>query len=255
MSLLPFFTYYGGKWRAAPLYPAPVENRIIEPFAGSAGYALRYPDRKVLLCEIDERIFGTWDYLIRSTPDEIRQLPVGSFDHVDELKVCQEARWLIGWWLNKGTTHPCKVPGGWMRGGLRPLSYWGPKVRERIAGQVDAIKHWRVVLGDYRELPPARATWFIDAPYSGPAGRKYGFNRIDYPELGRWCQTRRGQVIVCEAQGADWLPFRPHATTKGGDGHERRGVMHEAIWTHSCDAICELRHVVGSEHEASLLSA
>ena len=40
-ALLPFWAYYGGKWRSAPRYPAPVHGRIIEPFAGAAGYAMR----------------------------------------------------------------------------------------------------------------------------------------------------------------------------------------------------------------------
>jgi len=44
--LRPFWRYYGGKWRAAPRYPAPRHDLIIEPFAGAAGYAMRYPDQK-----------------------------------------------------------------------------------------------------------------------------------------------------------------------------------------------------------------
>lgn len=51
-AMRPFFGYYGGKWRdAVKNYPAPEHAVIVEPFAGSAGYALRYPDRKVVLCE------------------------------------------------------------------------------------------------------------------------------------------------------------------------------------------------------------
>ena len=52
-----FFSYFGGKWRAAPHYPAPTEPHIIEPFAGAAGYAMRYPERKVTLIDADPR-FG-----------------------------------------------------------------------------------------------------------------------------------------------------------------------------------------------------
>jgi hypothetical protein len=49
--LRPFFGYYGGKWRdAVKHYPPPEHTRIVEPFAASAGYSLRYPDRKVILC-------------------------------------------------------------------------------------------------------------------------------------------------------------------------------------------------------------
>jgi site-specific DNA-adenine methylase len=35
-NLRPFFTFYGGKWRAAPFYDAPTHGHIVEPFAGSA---------------------------------------------------------------------------------------------------------------------------------------------------------------------------------------------------------------------------
>lgn len=45
-KLKPFFTYFGGKYRIAPRYPKPQYNTIIEPFAGSAGYSLRYPERE-----------------------------------------------------------------------------------------------------------------------------------------------------------------------------------------------------------------
>ncbi len=34
--MMPFFTYFGGKWRGAKHYPEPKHSHIIEPFAGSA---------------------------------------------------------------------------------------------------------------------------------------------------------------------------------------------------------------------------
>jgi hypothetical protein len=52
-GIRPYFVYYGGKWRAAPRYPAPRHDVIVEPFAGSAGYALRYHERKIILVEKD----------------------------------------------------------------------------------------------------------------------------------------------------------------------------------------------------------
>lgn len=51
--LRPFFNYYGGKWRAALHYPGPRYDHIIEPFAGSAGYALRYYQRRITLVDSD----------------------------------------------------------------------------------------------------------------------------------------------------------------------------------------------------------
>jgi hypothetical protein len=50
----PFFGYYGGKWRdSVKHYPKPQFETIIEPFAGSAGYSLRYASHNVRLYEID----------------------------------------------------------------------------------------------------------------------------------------------------------------------------------------------------------
>lgn len=45
------FPYYGSKSIVARLYPPPVYDRVIEPFAGSTRYALRYFDRDVLLVD------------------------------------------------------------------------------------------------------------------------------------------------------------------------------------------------------------
>ena len=74
MNLRPFFCYYGGKWRAAPKYPAPEHDTIVEPFAGAAGYATRYPDRKVVLVERDPVIAGLWRYLTKVSPAEIERM-------------------------------------------------------------------------------------------------------------------------------------------------------------------------------------
>lgn len=63
-ELKPFFTYFGGKYRLAPKYPKPMYNTIVEPFAGSAGYSLRYPEREVILNDLDPVISGIWEYLI-----------------------------------------------------------------------------------------------------------------------------------------------------------------------------------------------
>lgn len=234
MNLKPFFTYFGGKWRSAPRYPAPAYPFIVEPFAGSAGYALRYADRLVLLNEKDPRLAALWRYLISVSAQEIMGLPTAIEEGatVDTLPVCQEARDLIGFWLNKGTTTPRKTPSAWMRGGLRPKSYWGVEIRARIARQVEHIRHWRVTEHSYADVPPHVATWFVDPPYIA-AGHRYAFGStpIDYAHLAQWCKNRFGQVIVCEAEGATWLPFQPFLTIKSTEGRHVRGVSHEVIWT------------------------
>lgn len=216
--LRPFFSYYGGKWRdALKLYPPPKHDTIIEPFAGSAGYSLRYANKRVILYEIDPVLVAVWRYLIEVKSSEILGLPdLPSDGTIDDLGVCQEARWLIGLWLNRGASSPRKSPSKWMRDGIRPGSFWGDRVRHTIASQVESIRHWEVHNSGYVEcLDRPDATWFIDPPYQ-VAGRHYRFGSevIDYKALGSWCKERSGQVIVCESAGADWLPFRPLGSTK-----------------------------------------
>ena len=230
-GLRPFFGFYGGKWRDAPKnYPAPCHGTVVEPFAGSAGYSVRYASAKVIIGEIDPVIFGVWDYLIRAKPAEILALPdLAEGQTTNDLAIPQEARWLVGFWLNRGTSRPRTGPSAWMRDGVRPGSFWGPRVRQTIASQVPSIHHWKAYNRSYEKLPVAgKATWFIDPPYQ-MQGHHYhhGAEDIDFPALGEWCKSRPGQVIVCEQDGADWLSFEPLGHVKT----TRRGSRSaEVIW-------------------------
>lgn len=222
MSLKPFFTYFGGKYRIAPKYPAPKHGAVVESFAGSAGYALRYPDRAVSLCEKNEQIASMWQWLIRARVTEILELPdIEQGQSVDDLRVHQDAKTLIGFWCNKATTHPSKRLSAWSV--KYPEQFWGDKIRYRVATQVDAIRHWKVY-SDFTSVN-GTATWFIDPPYQGQ-GHRYKEHAIDYVSLREWCESRRGQVIVCEAAGADWAPFVPFHESKS-----RKGKCSEVLWT------------------------
>ena len=229
-ALRPFFSYFGGKWRnSAKLYPKPIHNTLVEPFAGSAGYALRYPAKRVILCDLDPIICGVWRYLISVSADEILSLPDVT-DTIDDLDVGQEAKWLIGFWLNRATTHPCKSPSQWMRAGYAPTSFWGPRVRATIASQLHAIRHWEIHQCSYQHAPDVQATWFVDPPYQ-VAGTRYRFGSkgMYFGALARWCRSRQGQTIVCEASGASWLPFQALAHTKSA---RPRRPSKEAVWLH-----------------------
>lgn len=239
--LKPFWAYYGGKWRAAPLYPEPLFDTIIEPFAGAAGYSLRYPDRKVVLVEKNPKVAETWRYLLRVSAAEVRALPdLGADQTVNDLAIVEEARLLIGWWINKGTAAPRIRASSNMRravAGLEPRdppsSWWGPQIRERIASQVDHVRHWRLIEGDYTDAPDVEATWFVDPPYAS-AGKHYPTQPDDFTALGTWCQARRGQVMVCENVGATWLPFIPFVDIKGNEGRSGGKVSREALWLNLC---------------------
>ena len=241
-TLRPFFTYFGGKWRIAPKYPKPVHDTLIEPFAGSAGYALRYPHLNVSLVDANEAVAGTWDYIIHASESEIASLPEydGTWDTVDDLNhLPQEARWLIGWWLNKGAATPCKRPSAWMRGNAECLgeNHWGPGVKARIARQQPHVRHWAIEHGSYADIGNREATWFIDPPYE--VAGKYPTRDVDFDHLGEWCRSREGQAIVCENVGAKWLPFEPFVSAKATHSRYRSGVSVEAIWTNSLDGDLE----------------
>ncbi len=228
MTLRRFLNFYGGKWRLAPNYPRPIHGTIVEPFAGSAGYSTRYPDHDVILIERDPVIAEVWRYLIKSDAEEIRSLPLLSQGQlVSELSDLPDgARSLIGYWVSAGTPTPKHTPTPWaLQGGG---GFWGVKLRERLASQVDRISHWEIIEGDYSDAPDIEATWFVDPPYV-EAGKcyKFGSQLIDFNKLAGWCRSRSGQVMVCENEGADWLPFRPF---REQFGVTKRRAM-EVMWT------------------------
>lgn len=231
----PFFYFYGSKWGKAPTYPPPRHAQIIEPFCGAAGFSLNYPQRKIWINDIDPIVAGVWGYLVSASAEEILRLPL-SFESTDELTtIPQEARWLIGFWLNKGTSAPRKTPSKWMREGGRPNTFWGEVARLRIASQLPAIRHWRVTNLSYEEVVGDEdATWFVDPPYQ-QGGEHYRFSGVAYDQLAAYCRSLPGQVITCERAGADWLPFEhlyDQKTSNGGEGNAG-GRIQEALWTNT----------------------
>ncbi len=56
---------------------------------------------------------------------------------------------------------------------------------------------------------------------------------MDFVALGSWCQQRLGQTIVCEYEGADWLPFVP--LTLGWNSVASNRV-NEVVWNNELDA-------------------
>lgn len=214
------FYYYGRKKALARHYPEPAHDAIVEPFAGAAAYSLHGDrwKREVTLVELDAEVVELWLWLQAATPKQIMALPVPEpGELLDDLNLSRPEHLLLS--LHCG-------PGKNRRNGVvSKFSRWTPG-RRYVADAVEKTRHWRIIEGDYREAPDIEATWFIDPPYQGQAGRHYRHSDIDYGELGDWCRSRRGQVIVCDQIEADWLPFetlRPHRSTSGG-------VKIEGLW-------------------------
>jgi len=191
---------------------------------------MRYPDRNVILIETYPVIAEIWRYLIGVSRAEVLRIPL--VEHVDDLPgwVPQGARWLVGFAMNNATVSPCRrLSSGRKRMALAGRKYegWTDAQRVCVANQVEHICHWKIIEGDYSQAPDVPATWFIDPPYNNKAGSYYVHSSLDFPKLGEWCKTRPGQVIVCENEGATWLPFMPFATLKSGLNGR---VSKEVVW-------------------------
>lgn len=225
----PLFPFYGSKWRDAKRYPPPHNGRVIEPFAGSAGYSLYYAPERVLLLDADPIIVSVWQYLIRVKPSEVLALPdleVG--ESVDSLAVPQEARWLIGFWLNRGSAQPKKSKTAFSARTDRAQLTWSARARERIAVDIEKVRRWEVRNANYDTAPREDATYFVDPPYVDK-GRYYRFHEVDYEALSQWCCALPGQVIVCEQTNASWLPFEPLAVIKSTKGTSSEAVFMRGI--------------------------
>lgn len=226
-DMRPFFPYYGSTWNRARYLPAPVHPIVRERFAGGAGYSLFYACPRVELTDKDPVIVGLWSWLIRATAAEIMALPelpeVG--DSVDNYAIPQEAKWLIGFWLNRGSAQPKKS--------RTAYSNWGLKAKERIAAQLPILAGWSVREGGYEEGPTDECTWLIDPPYEDK-GRYYRMKFDGHTSLGKWCKALPGQVIVLEGAGADWLPFRSLGYFKTS-----LGKSEEKVWVSGSRAPAE----------------
>lgn len=233
--LKPFFSYYGSKYLLSKYYAQPKHKTIIEPFAGSAAYSLRYPHKNIVLCDLNEDICLLWQYLINVSEKEIYELPLLNLDdHLDDLRLCSEAKILIGFWLRFAVTTPRKTMSKTLYqkqiNNQTQCNTWSNPAKKRIIKQLKHIRHWTIKNCDYRDISNQTATWFVDPPYQ-QQGKYYKYNKINYEHLGHWCKERQGQVIVCEQFGADWLPFKSFRALRNNNNVYKR----EAIYTQNCD--------------------
>lgn len=195
------FYYYGRKKQIAKYYPIPELETVVEPFAGAAAYSLYGNNwkKRVILVERDERVAEIWKWLINdATSDEIRNLPIlrtgessSEFLHI----------------IHAAT----KMAFKYKTIKVTPVLERNWEISKRLmAADLYKIKHWELISGDYRLAPDIEATWFIDPPYkdSPGDGYAYGSSLIDYKGLAEWAGQRKGQVVFCEGENGDYLPFR-----------------------------------------------
>ncbi len=216
------FSYYGSKSKIIGSYPPPMHDTIIEPFAGSARYALKYFERDVILVDAYDVVVKIWKYLQAASPKDIIDLPnLTRGQSTDDFNLAESERLFLGFLVARGSRRPAK----------RVQQFSSVKRdKERIASGLFKIRHFDIRLGDYADIPNQEATRFIDPPYQNVGKAGYNVNErgkaMDFQHLGEWSMGRDGQAIVCESMTADWLPFVPLVKMRG-----QKMTTHEAVWS------------------------
>ena len=145
-------------------------------------------------------------------------------------RVCQEAKWLIGFWFNSGLVAPAPRRSNWARTPRLAAFFWGETIKSRLAKQVERIRYWKIVEGRWDDAPDIEAHWHIDPPYQNPAGQLYRYyNGINRRQLAKWCKRRRGFVQVFESDGANWLRFEPLSIVNS-QTHRASGYSAEVVF-------------------------
>jgi site-specific DNA-adenine methylase len=212
------FYYYGRKKQIIKHYPNPNYDIIIEPFAGSAAYSLHGDNwqKKVILIEKDAKVAAIWKWLIEeATLEEIKKLP--------DLKVGDRSSEFLH--IIHAAT---KMAFHFKTIKVTPVLARNWEISKRVfLSNLHKIKHWKMICDDYSKAPNVEATWFIDPPYQGESGMGYRHSSqfLDYQKLAQWALNRKGEIICCEGQTANYLPFRPLVELKGIAGKISQEVI------------------------------
>lgn len=224
------FSYYGSKSKLVKLYEPPKYSLIIEPFAGSARYALQYFDRDVLLIDAYDVVIKIWHYLQNASEQDIVGLPNLTYKQtVDDYKLSEGERLFLGFLVARGTRRPQRI--------VQKFSCV-EKDKAKVAKNLYKIKHWKIQLGSYEDIDNVEATWYVDPPYQNVGNISGGANtgkstynvnergkKMDFDFLAEWCKSRKGQTIVCETTAGTWLPFVPLKKQ-----HGQLLTSTEAVW-------------------------
>lgn len=227
------FYYYGSKTLLAKYYPEPKSKEIIEPFAGSGAYSiyhlLKDKSIKSTLIEKDKRVVETWKNVLSMNVSDIQNYPTPKIGE-------QTSDFLIMTCSVSNAVSKCKS----MKYTERLAKVFNIQ-KNRLVKYIKIKDRIEIIHGDFSECENRDATWFIDPPYqitnnvnkgtvfaNGDGyGIGLGASDIDFQMLSKWAKSRKGQVIVCEKIGANWLPFRVLKDGKTSMGKNYK----EMIWT------------------------
>lgn len=205
------FYYYGAKNLLSRYYPEPKHNIIVEPFGGSAAYScyhlLKNDKLSSIICDKDDNVAKAWDFLLNCSEKDILNFPtpkIGEYAYDFLIKTCTASNASSKCNKMKYTERLDRV----FQIQKRRIIKFLP-IRDRI----------KFIHDDFKSLQNIEATWFIDPPYQiiSQNGSIFqngdGYSKtcnsasLNYGELANFCLERKGQLIVCEKEGADWLPF------------------------------------------------
>jgi hypothetical protein len=205
------FSYYGSKSKIVKYYPKPAYDKIIEPFAGSARYSLLYFEKDVTLIDKYKDIVEMWRYLQVATEKDILgflKLKLDKAIDIRNLNLSNEEKLFLSFNIQRSSDKRYRFS-GW---GIKEFKY----TINRVAKNLYKIRHWKILNGSYEEVENSKATWFIDPPYQyGGEHYRESNKNIDFTKLKGWCQSRKGQIIVCENSKANWMDFKPMVKIQG----------------------------------------
>jgi hypothetical protein len=212
----PLFKWFGSKWLASKLYPAPEHDTIFEPFAGSAGYSLRHHEKKVVLWEDNEQLRYLWMWLIeRATTNDVHLIPLGLPEGTDirTLGLSKGQALLLKHWQRTNNVGDCWTVSPW---GNKP-GQWTENTRARVAEELHAVKHWKLRRTRWdRDV----GTYFLDPPYLYNYRYRFKeeFDHSAFANNVKHLIPKSSQIIVCEAacqktgRVPKYLPFKPFAS-------------------------------------------
>ena len=231
----PLFKWFGSKWLSSRLYPPPEYDTIFEPFAGSAGYSLRYHEKKIVIWEDNEQVNTLWRWLTETCSADILEIPVGLPVGTDirTLGLSYGQALLLKHWQRTNNVGDCWTVSPW---GDKP-GQWTANTRARVADEFHAVKHWKV-----EQIRPDRpGTYFIDPPYLYNYRYRFTVDSFDHVELVRKINMipKGSQIIVCEAacqktgRVPEYLPFKEFGSRitsrrkKTENHHSKEFLYHE----------------------------
>lgn len=211
MRIHPLFKWFGSKWGGSKHYPKPIYNTIVETHAGSAGYALNYSDRDIVLYDTNENVWALWEWLINFAsynPVAVKDIPINIPEGTDirTLGLTTGQELLLKHWQRTNNVGNCWTISPW---GNKP-GQWTANTRARVSEEVQAVRHWKICSKE--PVWEEGCTFFVDPPYR--YNYNYGCKNFNWDELGERIKSHKNsQFIVCEArcpktgQMPTWLPF------------------------------------------------